>query len=243
MFDSPLTTSDLSIDRVLAVGLPVLLVFLNGPAPQKVEENLISLARSQSGKLLVARVQVRDNPQTVEKYQIERTPAVVSVESGAVKSKAEGVSAEEIEQHARYLLRLGPQPASKANQAPREVDADSTGRTQPHRPYSQHPVNVTDSSFEQQVMRSSLPVLVDFWAPWCGPCRMTEPILEKLAGEMAGKVLIAKVNVDENPHVAQQYDIRSIPTMLVVRGGQVVDRWMGALPEPALRSRLAAALR
>ncbi len=92
-------------------------------------------------------------------------------------------------------------------------------------------------------MRSPLPVVVDFWAPWCGPCRMVAPTLDKLAGEWNGKVKIAKVNVDENPRVAGQYGVQSIPTMMVVINGKIVERWAGALPEPALRSRLSAAIR
>jgi thioredoxin len=98
---------------------------------------------------------------------------------------------------------------------------------------------VTDQTFDQEVMRSSLPVLVDFWAPWCGPCRMTDPILKKLAGELGSRLKVAKVNVDENPLLSQRFDVRSIPTMLLVKNGKILDRWMGALPEPVLRSRIA----
>jgi thioredoxin len=87
-------------------------------------------------------------------------------------------------------------------------------------------------------MRSSQPVLVDFWAPWCGPCRMVGPILDKLSKELAGRLRVAKVNVDENPAVAQRYGIQSIPTMMVVKNGQIADRWAGALPEGSLRSRV-----
>jgi thioredoxin 1 len=87
-------------------------------------------------------------------------------------------------------------------------------------------------------MRSPIPVVVDFWAPWCGHCRMVAPALEKLAVEWNGRVKIAKVNVDENPRIAGMYGIQSIPTMMVVKNGKIVERWAGALPEPALRARL-----
>jgi thioredoxin 1 len=97
------------------------------------------------------------------------------------------------------------------------------------------PVHVTDAAFENTVLQSKLPVIVDFWAPWCGPCRMIAPTLEKLAKEMAGKVLIAKVNTDENPQWAMQFGVQGIPTMLFVADGKIVHRQVGALPEASLR--------
>jgi thioredoxin 1 len=97
------------------------------------------------------------------------------------------------------------------------------------------PIHVTDAAFEKAVLQSETPVVVDFWAPWCGPCRAVAPILDKLAGEYAGKVVIAKVNTDENPQWAGQFDVRGIPTMLFVADGKLVHRQVGALPEPILR--------
>ncbi len=97
------------------------------------------------------------------------------------------------------------------------------------------PVNVTDAAFEKTVLQSELPVIVDFWAPWCGPCRMVAPTLDKLAKEYEGKLVVAKVNTDEHSQYAGQYQVRGIPTMLFVHGGNIVHRQVGALPEPMLR--------
>ena len=98
------------------------------------------------------------------------------------------------------------------------------------------PIHVTDAAFQKSVLEADLPVIVDFWAPWCGPCRMVAPILDKLAKEYAGKLIITKVNTDENPQWAQSYGVQGIPTMLFVSGGKVVHTQVGALPEPMLRS-------
>lgn len=97
------------------------------------------------------------------------------------------------------------------------------------------PIHVTDSTFEKTVLQSKIPVIVDFWAPWCGPCRMVAPTLEKLAKENSGKLLVAKVNTDENPEWATRYQVQGIPTMLFVADGKIVHRQVGALPEPMLR--------
>jgi len=100
------------------------------------------------------------------------------------------------------------------------------------------PVHVTDAAFEKTVLQSQVPVIVDFWAPWCGPCRMVAPVLDKIAKEQAGKLLIAKVNTDENPEWAMRYGVQGIPTMLFVANGKIVHRQVGALPEGMLREVL-----
>jgi len=93
---------------------------------------------------------------------------------------------------------------------------------------------VTDASFEQDVLKSAEPVLVDFWAPWCGPCRMVAPIVDEIAKEFAGKIKVYKLNTDENPSVASQYGIRSIPTLMIFSAGEKVDTVVGAVPKTTL---------
>ncbi len=97
------------------------------------------------------------------------------------------------------------------------------------------PIHVSDAAFEKTVLQSNLPVIVDFWAPWCSPCRMVAPTLEKIAKELSGKVIVAKVNTDENPDWATRYGVQGIPTMLFIATGKVVHRQVGALPEGMLR--------
>lgn len=105
------------------------------------------------------------------------------------------------------------------------------------------PIQVTDSSFQQEVLQSSLPVLLDCWAPWCGPCRMMAPVMDELATALAGTVKVAKLNVDENPALASRLGIRSIPTLLLFRRGEVVDALIGAAPRATIETAVRRHLR
>ncbi len=100
-------------------------------------------------------------------------------------------------------------------------------------------ITFTDSNFNDEVLKSQTPVLVDFWAPWCGPCRMMAPIVEELAGELDGQIKIGKLNVDENGVTAQNYGIMSIPTFLVFKGGQVVEQIVGGMTKDALKDKVS----
>ena len=104
------------------------------------------------------------------------------------------------------------------------------------------PVELTDSNFNDEVLNSDKPVLVDFWAEWCGPCRMVGPVVEELAGDYEGKVKVGKVDVDNNPQVSMQYGIRSIPSLLIFKNGDVVDQIIGAVPKAHLQKQLDAQL-
>jgi thioredoxin 1 len=103
-------------------------------------------------------------------------------------------------------------------------------------------LQLTDSSFEKEVLKSSLPVLVDFWAPWCGPCRMLGPIVEEIAKEYHGKVVVGKMNTDENPDVASKFNISAIPSMLFFKGGKVVEQMVGVHSKKDIKIKLDALL-
>jgi thioredoxin 2 len=116
------------------------------------------------------------------------------------------------------------------------------GRCKVPLPVSTKPLAVTDATFAADVERSPLPVLVDLWAPWCGPCRMVAPVLEELAGEMAGRLRVAKLNVDDNPATAARFGVSSIPTLLLLKAGREVDRIVGAQAKPEIRRRVERAI-
>src|SRR5215813_15283815 len=134
-----------------------------------------------------------------------------------------------------------------SNRVPREKIEQGLepvcGRCKTPLPAGGKPATVTDATFEAEVERSPLPVLLDMWAPWCGPCRMVAPLIEELAVEMAGRVRVGKLNVDENPATAARFGVQSIPTLLVIKEGREIDRIVGAQPKAAIMQRLERAIR
>ena len=109
-------------------------------------------------------------------------------------------------------------------------------------PYHAHPLAVSDATFAEHVERSPLPVLLDMWAPWCGPCRMLTPVVEDLANELAGRIRVAKLNIDDNPVTADRFGIQSIPALLVLKNGREVDRMVGVQPKQEILRRLQSVL-
>jgi thioredoxin 1 len=106
-----------------------------------------------------------------------------------------------------------------------------------------HQINeFSDASFDSEVLQSKEPVLVDFWAPWCGPCRMIAPVIEELASENAGKLKVGKINIDESPNAAANYGVSSIPTLMIFKGGDVVERFVGVQPKNRLQQAIDQAI-
>lgn len=226
MFDAPINTNDQNLAKVLAQKLPVAL-YLYNRADRALDEALTRAAREHKGRLLVARVQAVENPQTYAQYGRPALPALVTLKDGQAQSSAAGVVPAEVGAHIHFLLGLGPKPS-----------AAGSAQTA-----SAKPITISDANFASEVLRSPLPVLVDFWAPWCGPCHMVAPAVEKIAQKYAGRLKVAKLNVDENPRMAAQYQAMSIPLLLVFKGGQPVSRLVGAQPQSQIEQAVEKALR
>lgn len=238
-FDTPINSSDQSFDRVLRAGLPILAVFSAGAPEAALEDALKQLAKTNAGTLLITKIRADENPNLVQRFAI-RAPTLITFKNENEWSRAELPNAADARAHADYLLGRGAKPEGRqtTDHRPLATEQGKTGDVD-----SSRPLHVTDSTFAREVLGAPLPVMVDFWAEWCGPCRMIAPALEKLAKEYAGRVRIAKLNVDENQRTAAQYQVQGIPTMLLVKNGKIVDRIVGALPEAQLRMQVERLLK
>ena len=227
VFDTPLASSDLSLDRVLNAGFPAALVFYEKELPDNLRQTLDNFARQYAGKLLIVTLARSDATQSMSRFQVRQLPTLIAVREGKAITRQENLQIGDLRSYLAYLAGEGPLPTPRAAASATSMNRETGGS----------PLHVNEASFEREVLRSDRPVLIDFWASWCAPCRMVEPTLDKLASEQ-NALKVVKINVDENPGLASRYRAMSIPTMIVVRGGQEVDRWVGALPEQVIRSRV-----
>lgn len=243
IFDTPLNTNDQSVDRVIAAGLPVVLVIARGSLSGALEDTLKQIAKAHAGDLLVAKLDAAENPATAAQAS-GTLPALLAYQNGEVVAQANGIDPAAIRAHADFVLGRGPRPAATQTAPPRSSNGRSAQSASGGSSNATGtPVVITDASFEREVVNSDIPVLVDLWAPWCGPCRMIGPIVEKIARDYAGRLKVAKLNVDENPQTSMRYQVQGIPTLLIFRNGRVADRIVGASPEPVLRGHVDKVLR
>jgi thioredoxin 1 len=254
--DAPIHTNEANLPKVFAAGLPVVLVFWRRDcAPcETLMPTLDRLARTYAGRALIVKINAAEETGLVGRYAVDRLPGIIFVVNGQpIASTAGAVAERELAawlDHmtagaARPPLPSGPSMplagglASSAGRGAQGTAASSAGAEAP----AGQPVILSDVSFEQLVLQSKLPVLVDFWAPWCGPCKMVAPIVVDLAREFAGRAVVAKLDVDDHPLTASRYGVMSIPTLLIFKNGKVVDQIVGAQPAHVLRQRLARHVR
>lgn len=225
----PVNVSDESFERwVLGSELPVAVLFCTPKFAkcQALQPLWQGLAREYAGRLRVAQVQVDDNREWARHYGITALPTTLWLRGGTERQRAEGLPDEATLRERAEALLADREP--RLPEKPKAQFSSASG-----------PVVLTDASFAA-AMTDERPVLVDFWAAWCGPCRMIAPAVEQLAKEMGERALVAKLNVDENQQTAQRFRVMSIPTLLIFRQGRVVDTLVGVQPAPVLRQRLLA---
>jgi thioredoxin 1 len=196
---------------------------------QQLSDVLERVSVEYAGEALVVKLDAADAPLARDQYNAGELPQFLFFRRGKLVARAKGIpNATMLRPWMEYLLERGPKPGVKK---PRRAAAGEG-----------HPVTVMDDDFDHVVLKAGVPVLADFWAAWCGPCRTIAPIVEELAREYAGRALVVKLDIDANPITADEYAVQSIPTLLYFRDGQEVDRVVGAQPAHVLRQKLEALL-
>ena len=227
VFDTPITTDSNDLSKILKQDLPVLLLLHEGQRDKPLEDALNKVARKQKGDLLVVKVDVRENPGIHSDYKNIATPAIISFDAkGKAQAEIDYARPGDVRSHAAFLVNGKPLPQDKPKAQASTSNGSSNGSNGKH----SGPIQVSDKTWRNEVLKSKVPVLVDFWAPWCGPCRSIAPYVEQLSKEYAGQIKVVKLDTDRNQVMARRYDIRSIPTFAVFDKGQQVARMSGANP-------------
>lgn len=228
--DTVIHTNQHSIDRVLNAGVPVVL-YVWRQDNQTTNATLDHAATTYAGRALFAKIDASAEPTLMQRFDIQQAPSTIFIKEGKADATVPGtLSQDDLNAWLNYLLESGARPTLK-HPSSNDVNGTQTGN-------NGKPITLNDANF-QQIISGPDPVLVDFWAPWCGPCRMVAPAVEQLAQEFAGRAVVGKLNVDDNYRTSQQYGIQGIPALYIFKNGQPVEQLVGAQPIHVLRQRLS----
>lgn len=228
--------TDVTLDQVLATDRPLLVLITNGDGLRGDFKVAFRTQAASDERFIYATLDPTANPRAAAMFGAGDKPLLVGWHCGeeVVRRLRPWGSDLPLAQEQMQQSVQEQAPAAPPTAIPETVKEPPMTNATPV--VLDAPVKVTDETFEAEVINSDLPVLVDFWAPWCGPCRMVGPILDKMAKEFAGQLKVAKVNTDENPGLSQAFQIRSIPTLMVVKSRTIIFSQPGALPEASIRS-------
>ncbi len=243
------TVTDAELDALLNDAAPLLLLLSNGDGLRGDFSTAFNKAAESHPDIRFARLNPDSSPQAKARFKLGSKPLLIGWLAGEEvlrRSRPWGVDVSgavdliRAAQQARTTEDAAPvvaadHGAAQPDAAPDSVQSQAAQVAKDKLLVDTTPVDVTDQTFQEEVVDHHLPVVIDYWAPWCAPCRMVAPILDKLAEEYAGKIRIAKVNVDENQGLAQHFQIMSIPTLMMIKDKHIVFSQPGALPEPAMR--------